>query len=192
MESRHIPTPLNPICTPPIIHCSPPCSLFWIHRMPRGKTKRRAMKDVLVNFCLHTSSVLLIRQRSIPKQETHTYTHTHTHTHTYSQETSGFSAVLFPEWLFSADLTSWWIQTKITQLWDTNMLPDGEQDGWRDGGIVGLPPSLSLSLSLSPAYLFLLSGTSLYHNPGRIKPLLPPSLHLSLHPSCSLSLSHTH
>lgn len=49
-------------------------------------------------------------------------------------------------------------------------------DGWMDRG--------TSSLSL-----FLLYSTSLYHNPGRIKPLLPPpipfSLCLSIHPSLS-------
>lgn len=62
-----------------------------------------------------------------------------------------------------------------------------KMDGWMEGGIVGLP------LTLSPAYLFLLSSTSLHRNPGRIKPLLPPSILSSLHPSRSppstLSLS---
>lgn len=42
--------------------------------------------------------------------------------------------------------------------------------------------------------LLLLSCTSLFHNPGRIKPLLPPptpfSLSLSIRPSCFPSLSH--
>lgn len=47
------------------------------------------------------------------------------------------------------------------------------------GWIVGLP--------LSPESLFLLSSTSLYHNPCRIKPLLPHCLLFPLHASCSLS-----
>lgn len=58
---------------------------------------------------------------------------------------------------------------------------ESKMDGWMEGGIVGLP------LTLSPAYLFLLSSTSLYCNPGRIKPLLPPSILSSLHPSRSPS-----
>lgn len=63
-----------------------------------------------------------------------------------------------------------------------------KQEPWEwsermDGRIEGLPISL-----------FLLYSTGLYHNPGRIKPLLPPThpiISPSIHPSLPLSLSLT-
>lgn len=49
---------------------------------------------------------------------------------------------------------------------------------WMDGRIEGLPTSL-----------FLFYSTSLHHNPGRIKPLLPPPTPFSPRPSIPPSLS---
>lgn len=73
----------------------------------------------------------------------------------------------------SADLILWCFLTQTRQH--------------QGGGIEGLP----ISPALSSEYPFLLSSTSLHHNPGRIKPLLlPPSILSSLHPA--LPLAHTH
>lgn len=55
-----------------------------------------------------------------------------------------------------------------------------EWSEWMDGWIERLPLSL-----------FLLYSTSLYHNPGRIKPLLPPPIPFSVCPSIPPSLTLT-